>query len=178
MTAVLVFVVIMAVVMFVLGCMDQRSLYWKMSAWQFRDPQANEPSDAALGVRRASLFISAVVLLVTAGVIKSADSTQDYSTSQVSSVAYAAGFSLDRNTTSGIGSSFDASSKVYDAVNEEGNGKVQIKSSGGDKYELTNRKGENPVCLTVTVDNDLSLGSGGDSPWSHSISTSVDEGPC
>ncbi|TDD33252.1 hypothetical protein E1287_20130 [Actinomadura sp. KC06] len=176
MTVLIVFMLLMAVVMFVLGCVDQRKLYWKADAWQYRNPGANEPSDAALGVRRASFFIGAAVLLVGAGILKAADDSTVYSTSQVHSVAQAAASKLDKDSTSGIGSSFSATSDVYDAVNEEGGGNVKIRSAGDDRYELTNRKGDNPVCLTVSVENDLTLG--GDEPWSHSVTTSVDDGPC
>ncbi|TMQ94735.1 hypothetical protein ETD83_23550 [Actinomadura soli] len=176
MTALIVFMLVMAAVMFVFGCVDQRRLYWKADAWQYRNPGANEPSDAALGVRRASFFIGAVVLLAGAGILKAADASAVYSTADVHSVAQAAASKLDRDSTSGIGSSFSATSGIYDAVNEEGNGNVEIRSAGGDKYELTNRKGRNPVCLTVSVENDLDLG--GDEPWSHSVTTSVDDGRC
>ncbi|MGH3241060.1 MAG: hypothetical protein ACRDNL_11825 [Spirillospora sp.] len=176
MTALIVFTLLVAAVMFVLGCMDQRKLYWKGSAWQYRNPEANEPSDAALSLRRASFFIGAVMLLVLAGILKAADNSTVYSTSQVHSVASRAASELDKGSTSGIGSSFSASSDVYDAVHEEGNGNVKIRSAGNEKYELTNRKGKNPVCLTVSVENDLNIGGG--EPWSHSITTSVDDGPC
>jgi hypothetical protein len=54
-----VFMFAFAVVMAGLGCADQRSLYWNFTAWTFRDPAANEPSDAAFAVRRVSLFVVA-----------------------------------------------------------------------------------------------------------------------
>ncbi|MBO2456879.1 hypothetical protein [Actinomadura violacea] len=176
MTALIVFVVIAAVVMFVLGCMDQRKVYLRTRGWQYRNPEALEPSDAALTMSRVGYFFGTVVLLVLALVLKSADRSMDYSTSQVHSVAYAAARSVESGRSSGLGSAIDASSSVYSAVNDEGNGKVKIRDAGGDKYELTNRKGRNPVCLTVTVDNALGLGNG--EPWSHTVTTSVTDGPC
>jgi hypothetical protein len=30
-----------------------RSLFWRTAAWQYRNPEANEPSDAAYALRRA-----------------------------------------------------------------------------------------------------------------------------
>jgi hypothetical protein len=93
----------------------------------------------------------------------------------VRSVASAAASELDQ-AGSGLGSSHRAASALYKAVDEEGNGNVEIQSAGGGKYELTNRKGQNPVCLTITVDNKLTLG--GSDPWKHSVSTSVNEGSC
>ncbi|MGW2309194.1 hypothetical protein [Actinomadura luteofluorescens] len=176
MTGLIVFVLLVAVAMFVLGCMDQRTVYWKTRAWQYRNPEANEPSDAALATGRAGAFAGAVALLVTAGVLLGVENARTYSTAQVSSVAHAAASRLDEGPSSGIGSSFGTMSDIYDAVNDEGGGNVHIRSAGGDKYELTNRKGKNPVCLTVTVDYELDLGGG--EPWSHSVTTSVDDGPC
>ncbi|MFS2294144.1 MAG: hypothetical protein FWJ90_15870 [Actinomadura sp.] len=178
MTGLIVVFVGIAIVLFLLGCMDQRKLYWKTAAWQYRNPEANEPSDAALGLNRVGLFAAAVGMLVCAGIVHSADAASTYSTSEVSSVAYSVASELNRGDQSGLASSYSTSSEVYEAVNEKGNGNVEIRSVGGDRYELTNRDGENPVCLTVKVDHDLNLGSTAGGPWSHSISTSVDEGPC
>ncbi|MGP4026495.1 hypothetical protein [Actinomadura sp. 3N407] len=177
MTALIVLFIAFGALLLVLGCMNQRTLYWKLTAWQYRNPEANEPSDAALALNRFGLIVSAVMMFAGAGIVNgAAGNPSGYSTSQVRSVASAAASKVESGTDSGIGSSVRASSDVYDTVNEEGDGNVKIRSAGGGEYELTNREGENPVCLTVTVDNRLSL-SGGE-PWSHSISTSVNEGPC
>lgn len=178
MTGLIVLFVGIAIVLFVLGCMDQRKLYWKASAWQYRNPEANEPSDAALGLNRVGLFAGAVAMLVCAGIVHSADAASTYSTAEVSSVAHSVASELNRGGQPGLASPYGTSSEVYEAVNEKGNGNVEVRSAGGDRYELTNGDGENPVCLTVKVDHDLNLGRTGGRPWSHSISTSVDEGPC
>ncbi len=175
MTALIALMFALAAGCLILACMDQRKLYWKTGAWQYRNPGANEPSDTAFALRRASLVIGAVALAIMGFVLKAADGSRDYSTAQVRSVASAAAMELDQ-AGSGLGSSYRTSSKLYKVLNEVGNGNVEIQSAGSGKYELTNRKGENPVCLTITVDNKLKLG--GSDPWSHSISTSVDEGPC
>ena len=177
MTALIILFFVLAAAMFVLGCMDQRTLYWKISAWQYKNPEANEPSDAAFGLNRFGLFAGAATMVVMSVILMGVDNSNTYSTSQVMAVAQTAASELDQGGKSGIGSSFGTSSKVYDAVNEEGDGNVEIRSAGGSRYELTNRDGENPVCLTVEVENDLNLG-GDDGPWNHSVTTSVDEGPC
>lgn len=59
----------MAVICFVLalGCLvwaaaDQRKLWWKMDAWRYSDPEANEPSDTALTTTRIALFFLAIGL--------------------------------------------------------------------------------------------------------------------
>ncbi|TDC60809.1 hypothetical protein E1200_29835 [Actinomadura sp. GC306] len=178
MTALIVMCFLLAAVFFALGCMDQRKLYWKLTSWQYRRPEANEPSDAAYALNRFGMFLGAVMMLVLAAVVNAADASSTYSTAQVRSVASSAASELDQGTQSGIGSSYRASSDVYDAVNEHGGGNVKIRSVGGGEYELTNRDGENPVCLTVTVDNDLNIGGGIGEPWSHSVSTSVNVGSC
>ncbi|TDB92238.1 hypothetical protein [Actinomadura sp. 7K534] len=178
MTALIVMCFVLAAVFFVLGCMDQRKLYWKTAAWQYRRPEANEPSEAAHVFNRIGLFLGAAMMLVLAAVLNAADASSTYSTAQVRSVASSAASDLNQGTQSGIGSSFRASSDLYDAVNEHGGGNVKIRSAGSGEYELTNRDGENPVCLTVTVDNDLNIGGGIGEPWSHSVSTSVNDGAC
>lgn len=177
MTALIVLFIAFGALLLVLGCMNQRTLYWKLTAWQYRNPEANEPSDAALALNRFGLIVSAVLMFAGAGIVNAGAGTPSgYSTSQVRSVASAAASKVESGTDSGIGSSVGTSSDIYDAVKEEGDGNVEIRSAGSGEYELTNSDGENPVCLTVTVDNELNLG--GDEPWSHSISTSVNDGPC
>ncbi|MEU5990531.1 hypothetical protein ABZ806_16305 [Spirillospora sp. NPDC047418] len=175
MTALIVLMFVLAGVCLLLACMDQRKLYWKTGAWQYRNPEAHEPSDSAFAVQRGSMVVGAVALVIMGFVLKSADGSRDYSTAQVRSVASAAASELDQ-AGPGLGSSHRAASALYKAVDEEGNGNVEIQSAGGGKYELTNRKGQNPVCLTITVDNKLTLG--GSDPWNHSVSTSVNEGSC
>ncbi|TDC78549.1 hypothetical protein [Actinomadura sp. 7K507] len=177
MTAAIVLCFVLAAGMAIVGCLDQRKLYWKTASWQYRNPEANEPSDAALAMNRIGMFVGATLMIIIAGILMSVDGASTYSTAQVKAVAYAAESKVGQGSESGIGSSYRASSGVYDAVNEEGGGNVEIRSAGGGKYELTNSDGENPVCLTVEVDNQLSL-SGDGEPWSHSVSTSVTEGPC
>jgi hypothetical protein len=174
MTAVFVFALVMALVFFVLGCMGQRKLFWNTQAWRYRNPEAHEPSDAALGSSRAWRFVGAAVMLAAAGLVKTADNARTYSTEQVRSVAEAAASRLEEPSTPGLSSSFDPT--VYDIVNDEGDGNVKVRSAGTDKYELTNRKGKHPVCLTAKTEDHLDLGS--DAPWSHSTSTSVEAGRC
>ncbi|GAA0901846.1 DUF6199 family natural product biosynthesis protein [Pseudonocardia zijingensis] len=55
-----VFVLIMGVVMLLLAVVDQRALWRATAAWQYRNPEANEPSDAALALSRVGLVVSAL----------------------------------------------------------------------------------------------------------------------
>lgn len=45
---------------------DPRGMWEKLSSWQFRDPEANEPSDAAFDMQRLISLISLIVLVVSA----------------------------------------------------------------------------------------------------------------
>jgi hypothetical protein len=42
-----------------LGLADQRKLYWRLSSWRYRNPEANEPSDTAYTIGRVVVFAAA-----------------------------------------------------------------------------------------------------------------------
>ncbi|WP_019629306.1 hypothetical protein [Actinomadura atramentaria] len=56
----------LAICCFIVGGLDQRKLYWKTSAWRYRIPEANEPSDAACKAKRIGLFATGLVLIAIA----------------------------------------------------------------------------------------------------------------
>ncbi|MGW2702669.1 hypothetical protein [Streptomyces sp. NPDC001340] len=58
-----VFFFLFAAVVTALGLANQRKLYWRFAAWRFRNPEANEPSDAAFAWQRGLLFVGAAVLV-------------------------------------------------------------------------------------------------------------------
>lgn len=176
MIALFVIALLVAAAFFGLAFMDQRKLYWKTRAWQYRNPEAMEPSDAALGLNRAALFVIAVLFLVIAGIFRAADTADDYSTGEVKIVADALADRMDRGSAADFRASFGSIADVREAVRAESDGKVKVRSAGGEEYELTNRRSENPVCLTVTLDAHPTLT--GTEPWLNSITTEVDPGPC
>ncbi|MDA3629942.1 hypothetical protein OU415_31245 [Saccharopolyspora sp. WRP15-2] len=51
--------VLLAVLMFVLGCVDQHALWRFLDSWRYSDPDANEPSGAAFVVQRLGFFVAA-----------------------------------------------------------------------------------------------------------------------
>ncbi|MFK4066815.1 hypothetical protein [Streptomyces sp. NPDC029674] len=66
MSGVLIFAIIMAVVFVAVGLADQRKMWWRFRARWYRNPEANEPSDAAMTGMRVLFFVGAA-LLVFAG---------------------------------------------------------------------------------------------------------------
>ncbi|MFG2087459.1 MULTISPECIES: hypothetical protein [unclassified Spirillospora] len=156
--------------------MDQQKVWWKTTAWRYRNPEANEPSDTALGMQRVAFFVIAIMFLGIAGIVKAADNANDYSTARVRVVAQTLETRLDQGTIADLRSSFGSTSDLNEVVQAEGDGKVKIRAVGDDQYELTNRKGENPVCLTLTFDNQPHHR--GDQPFNNPIITSLNDGPC
>lgn len=57
------FMWLLALVLFGLGCVGPRRLYWAVKANWYRDPAANEPSEGAYKVQRVAAFVSAGVLV-------------------------------------------------------------------------------------------------------------------
>ena len=175
MTFLIVFMLMAAAIFGGLGFMDQRALYQRTVAWQYRNPEAHEPSDAALAVGRVALFLGAGVLVVMAIVVGSVRAEATYDQSEVRSVADSAAVDL-QSGSAGRRSPMSVQSDVYAAVREAGGDRVKIESSGLHSYEITNADGDHPVCLTVTTESDLALGS--DQPWSTTVETTVSDGPC
>jgi hypothetical protein len=63
------FIVVM--VMFLWAAISPKSMWWTLSAWRYRDPEANEPSDAAYLMSRISgivIVAGAAIAFVVAGV--------------------------------------------------------------------------------------------------------------
>ncbi|MBZ4014787.1 hypothetical protein [Streptomyces purpurogeneiscleroticus] len=46
----------------VLACVPQRSVYWSLQAWKYRNPKAAEPSDAAYAMQRFGAVVAALFL--------------------------------------------------------------------------------------------------------------------
>ncbi|MBE1586969.1 hypothetical protein ACFPOI_00935 [Nonomuraea angiospora] len=58
--------ILLSIVFFV-GCLiSPRWLWWNLSAWAYRDPEANEPSESAYATGRALLLVLAIVCLLVA----------------------------------------------------------------------------------------------------------------
>ena len=66
MTALIFFFFLFPLPFLLWNIIDPRGMWEKLSSWQFRDPEANEPSDAAFDVQRLISLISLSVLVVSA----------------------------------------------------------------------------------------------------------------
>ena len=45
------------------GAIDPRGMWEATSAWQFRDPEANEPSDGAFAFQRLAAFVALLMMV-------------------------------------------------------------------------------------------------------------------
>ena len=52
MTALILFFFLFPLPFLLWNIIDPRGMWEKLSSWQFRDPEANEPSDAAFDMQR------------------------------------------------------------------------------------------------------------------------------
>ena len=59
----LILFVVVIIPMLLWGIIDPRGMWEATSSWQFRDPEANEPSDSAFAMQRFSAFISLLVIV-------------------------------------------------------------------------------------------------------------------
>ncbi|MEH0473207.1 hypothetical protein QA943_30980 [Streptomyces sp. B21-097] len=74
MTGIAVFFFLCAVVFAGLSLADQRKRYWRFTAWRYRNPGANEPSDRAFAWQRGVLFAAAGVMAFQGvSVVRAAD---------------------------------------------------------------------------------------------------------
>ena len=58
MTALILFFFLFPLPFLLWNIIDPRGMWEKLSSWQFRDPEANEPSDAAFDMQRLISLIS------------------------------------------------------------------------------------------------------------------------
>jgi hypothetical protein len=59
------------------GLIAPRSAWRALVAWQYRNPEAHEPSEAAYTVSRVSSFFALVMMVITASLISSAADSID-----------------------------------------------------------------------------------------------------
>ncbi|GAA1914038.1 hypothetical protein GCM10009716_24430 [Streptomyces sodiiphilus] len=61
-----VMVLLMAAVPVLIGLIGPRKLWWRFSAWKYRNPEQHVPSDAFFAYQRAVCFVGAVVMVLMA----------------------------------------------------------------------------------------------------------------
>ena len=150
-----------AALLAVAACGDQRKRWWKRHAWRYRDPQACEPSDAALVAWRVVKLAAAAVLVagifVLNGPVRAASA---YDQREVWAVALQAAAGLDGPIQD---NELAILERAREAVGGAAGDRAEfVEGSGifvqdGLKYslttfEITNADGDHPVCLTVFPD--------------------------
>ncbi|GAA2088437.1 hypothetical protein [Actinomadura alba] len=180
MTGWVVLLFILAGVFILLGLVDQRKFWWMTTAWQYRNPEANEPSDSSLALGRFSMFAMAVMSIIAAVLVMDAQRSMDeqknrrpttgvsfpsflsttptpdadkaktYSRSEVRKKAEAVAAKLVGELVFNVRPIITTESDD-NLRHKERKGKDKYTKDGWEytEYELTNRKGKYPVCLTV-----------------------------
>ncbi|MGW0980382.1 hypothetical protein ACWD33_06040 [Streptomyces xiamenensis] len=138
-----------------LAWVGPRKLYWALGAWIHRDPQANEPSDAAYTVQRFGYIALSAASFV--GAFSTAH-WQGMFTSEEARVRQAVEKAAERmeeaDVTSG-GSANSATgrynSQVQSAVRQASPHDLELVAThvSGEQYTVTTAAGEHPFCLVV-----------------------------
>lgn len=156
-TSALIVLSALAAVLGIAACWNQRKLWWRTQAWRFRDPGANEPSDAALAAGRVVKLVTAGILVAGAFLVNGPirDATV-YDRRDVWLVAVQAAARLEGRPLKNV-REIDLWEKARTAVSAAAGDRAQFKETGvlsaaGLNYEITNTRGEHPVCLTVFAD--------------------------
>ena len=172
------FMFVAAALLAVLGLMNQRKLYWKLAAWRYRDPEANEPSDKALSLRRTGALTGAALMAILGiGFLNARPGTPD-DRPRVRATVNAAASRLEGRHDGFSPTAAD----VQRALDRAGGGDLQLDDSGsvggGDSYEVTDAEGAHPVCLVVRSDSDIDVGASNGKPVSSTTTTQVTDGRC
>ncbi|MEU6719672.1 hypothetical protein ABZ897_50155 [Nonomuraea sp. NPDC046802] len=157
-------------VLLVLGFVNQRKLWWSTTAWQYRNPKANEPSDASLDFGRVLSLLGAFLAVVCGLIAWSYDANQEqkaarralpiiqtptpdpvkartYSLAEVREKAEAVAAKV-------VGRHHD---EVPAIIVAESDGNLRHKTLDRHwegvwtirGYDLTNREDEHPICMTT-----------------------------
>ncbi|MGW7406903.1 hypothetical protein ACWGI9_24815 [Streptomyces sp. NPDC054833] len=150
----------LAAVLVVLGLADQRKLYWRFAAWRFRNPEANEPSDAAFAWQRGVLFVGAAVMVFQGcSAMDDADKSSWSGEELRQAVTQAASSIEDEPQVSSP--SEDYSTLIEDAVTDAGKGlgpsyAVSVEATDSDPeskagdYVVTADGADAAFCMSIT----------------------------
>lgn len=176
---------IAAILFGLLALIDPRKLWWATSAWQFRNPEANEPSAAANAVGRVVAAVFALGFGIAA-ISMTIDSAAPYTQERLDE--------LGRQAGAEFGGSYykygsPGESSIDSWLDDETGGSVTVAAAGRtveslgggfkddsryvEKFELTSTDDESAQgCLTTEYDGGLFHD--GDII----VSASYDSGPC
>jgi hypothetical protein len=187
-----------------LGFRDQRVLWWRWQSRQYRNPEANEPSDSAYTGQRVLLFLLAAFMAVGAVVLANSADTISLSDGEVRAAADEAASALSSGdpVLMGPATGYDSfepyvESAVRDAGSADGNG-VPLELSRGEEAAVPpgpQRKGDeivehytvsgdggHAVCMTVTGTNigeyPSPYGPAPEPAYEYTLSATAKDGDC
>ena len=173
---------VLAAVLLIAACMNQRKLWWSTRAWRYKDPDAFEPTKTALIVGRVAKLVAAAVLVAGAVLVNGPvrDSTL-YDQRDVWSVAVQASADLKGRPMVNLNEyalQKWVAKTVTDAAGDQARAEEKKASallSSGLPFEITNVEGDHPVCVTVYADR---LPESTATRSLVTVSTSIDQGRC
>ncbi|MEU5595981.1 hypothetical protein [Streptomyces sp. NPDC020298] len=193
-TAVLFF--LLAAALAALGLADQRKLYWRFAAWRFRNPEANEPSDAAFAWQRGVLFVAAAVIVFQGCSAMDSANKASWSEEELRQAVARAASSLEDEPQVSAPAE-DYSGMIEDAVVDAGKGSgpgyaVSVEASDPDaqsragNYVVTADGADAAFCMSISrslsEDGGFSVPGVGDQSGSHvpayDLKVRVSEGRC
>ncbi|MEU2873656.1 hypothetical protein ABZ769_31395 [Streptomyces olivoreticuli] len=151
---------VIAGVFLLLGCVNPRAVYWGARAWQYRKPEANEPSEAFYAFQRIGAFASAIVLAIGGWVLYEQEKSDTYDAGDMKEAVSKVVNLLDQDK---VPQSKILSPDYYTSVNaavQQVTGgplsdlQIDLKGKtedGGEKFTLSSRSTGNPYCLYVTT---------------------------
>ncbi|MET9620799.1 MULTISPECIES: hypothetical protein [unclassified Streptomyces] len=180
---------VLAAVFVVLGCVDQRRLYWRLSAWRYRDPAANEPSDAANRVGRfAALLLAGVWVFAGCRAMDFADG-DSWTREEMRTVVVAAAETIEADAHPSGATDSMLTEALRDASEGEGPyyrldvSTADAREGEGDRFQVSTTDGEFPFCLAFTKKESGGFAvPGADGSTTvvpeYDLTSSVDEGTC
>lgn len=148
---------LMTVVMGLVAYFGPRRMYWSFDAWRYRNPEANEPSDAAYGLNGCVVWVVFGFLLIASIV----------ATAAAISPGSADPYDVASEVASEVGGRYESQwgTPHRDGLNrlagEKSGGRVQVREVREDTetdttwYEFTGSDGTEPACLEVQVPYEL-----------------------
>ena len=193
-----------AVTLVWLGSSDQRDLWWRWQSRRYRNPEANEPADAAYTGQRVLLFVLAGFMAVGAVVLYNAADTISLGDGEVRAAVdeAASALSSDDPVLMGPGTGYESFEPYVESVLRDTetahDNAVPLGLSRGAATTLPARpqqkgdrivehysisaNGEHTVCMTVTGTNIGEYpGPSGPSPepaYQYTLSATAEDGTC
>ncbi|NGN62671.1 hypothetical protein G5C51_01970 [Streptomyces sp. A7024] len=149
-----IFLGLLALAFLGMAFVDQRKLWWNWRARWYRNPEANEPSDLALGRQRLSFVAAAAMMafatyqVLSAGIVVHDESK--WSQDEVRAAAEQAGRDLEsspkmQHDAVDVGDVELALPNDTEFAAEE---QLTVEESGADSYVIS-AEGQYPQCLTL-----------------------------